>query len=119
MLTGQYSYSDQGGDADPSLSDPDINWRSIPHQLNKRGTNIEGADVQWGDGTTHKIFMPGTKDTVYINLHMASGVRSRLTFAYNGPVASRTPAGKWSRTSGCRHAVSSSSSSWPSVFAQM
>ncbi|MER5538486.1 hypothetical protein [Streptomyces mirabilis] len=34
-------------------------------------------------------------------------------------IASRTPAGKWSRTSGCRHAASSSSSSWPTVRAQM
>lgn len=93
VLTGQYSYSDQGGDTDPSLSDPGINWRPIAHNLNKRGTNVEGADVQWGDGTTHKIFMPGTKDTVYINLHVASGVRSRLTFAYNGPVTLGAPIG--------------------------
>ncbi|MET7490264.1 autotransporter [Streptomyces sp. NPDC005538] len=93
VLTGQYSYSDQGGDTNPSLSDPDINWRAIAHQLNKRGTNIEGADVQWGDGTTHRIFMPGTKDTVYINLHEASGVRSRLTFDYDGPVTLGAPIG--------------------------
>ncbi|MFE2965640.1 autotransporter [Streptomyces sp. NPDC059340] len=93
VLTGQYGYSDQGGDTDPSLSDPGLNWRPVPHQLNKRGTNIEGADVQWGDGTTHRIFMPGTKDTVYINLHLASGVRSRLTFAYDGPVTLGAPIG--------------------------
>ncbi|MFJ9894483.1 autotransporter [Streptomyces sp. NPDC091280] len=93
VLTGQYSYTDQGGDTHPSLSDPGLNWRAIPHQLNKRGTNIEGADVQWGDGTTHRIFMPGTKDTVYINLHMASGVRSRLTFDYDGPVTLGAPIG--------------------------
>ncbi|MEV1065098.1 autotransporter-associated beta strand repeat-containing protein [Streptomyces sp. NPDC050263] len=93
VLTGQYSYSDQGGDTSPSLSDPDINWRAIPHQLNKRGTNVEGANVQWGDGTTHKIFMPGTKDTVYINLHEASGRRSLLTFDYNGPVTLGAPIG--------------------------
>jgi hypothetical protein len=93
VLTGQYSYSDRGGDTDPSLSDPGINWRAIAHQLNKRGTNIEGANVQWGDGTTHKIFMPGTADTVYINLHEASGRRSLLTFAYNGPVTLGAPIG--------------------------
>ncbi|WP_369249980.1 autotransporter [Streptomyces sp. R41] len=93
VLTGQYSYSDRGGDTNPSLSDPDINWQRIPHDLNKRGTNIEGANVQWGDGTTHKIFMPGTKDTVYINLHEASGRRSLLTFAYNGPVTLGAPIG--------------------------
>jgi autotransporter-associated beta strand protein len=93
VLTGQYSYSDQGGDTNPSLSDAGINWRAIAHQLNKRGTNIEGANVQWGDGTTHGIFMPGTKDTVYINLHEKSGVRSRLTFDYDGPVTLGAPIG--------------------------
>ncbi|WP_460070681.1 autotransporter-associated beta strand repeat-containing protein [Streptomyces sp. YKOK-I1] len=93
VLTGQYSYSDRGGDTHPSLSDPDLNWRAIPHQLNKRGTNIEGADVRWGDGTTHRIFMPGTKDTVYINLHERSGRRSLLTFDYNGPVTLGAPIG--------------------------
>ncbi|MFI6492140.1 autotransporter [Streptomyces sp. NPDC050564] len=93
VLTGQYSYSDRGGDTHPSLSDPGINWRKIPHDVNKRGTNIEGANVQWGDGTTHEIFMPGTKDTVYVNLHEASGRRSLLTFAYNGPVTLGAPIG--------------------------
>ncbi|MER7179662.1 autotransporter [Streptomyces hyaluromycini] len=93
VLTGQYSYSDRGGDTNPSLSDPSLNWKLIPHQLNKRGTNIEGADVHWGDGTTHRIFMPGTKDTVYINLHEASGRRSTLTFDYDGPVTLGAPIG--------------------------
>ncbi|MFI7499737.1 autotransporter [Streptomyces sp. NPDC049687] len=93
VLTGQYSYSDKGGDTHPSLSAPGLNWRPIAHQLNKRGTNIEGADVQWGDGTTHRIFMPGTKDTVYINLHERSGRRSLLTFDYNGPVTLGAPIG--------------------------
>jgi autotransporter-associated beta strand protein len=92
VLTGQYSYSDRGGDTHPSLSDPRINWRKIPHDLNKRGTNIKGADVQWGDGTTHGIFMPGTADTVYINL-LAARFRSKLTFAYNGPVTLGAPIG--------------------------
>lgn len=92
VLTGQYSYSDRGGDTDPSLSDPAINWRKIPKSLNKRGTNIKGANVQWGDGTTNKIFMPGTADTVYINL-LAARSRSKLTFAYNGPVTLGAPIG--------------------------
>ncbi|TDO48440.1 autotransporter-associated beta strand protein [Kribbella sp. VKM Ac-2527] len=92
ILTGQYSYSDRGGNTDPSLSDPAINWRKIPHDLNKRGTNIKGADVQWGDGSTNKIFMPGTADTVYINL-LAARFRSKLTFAYNGPVTLGAPIG--------------------------
>ncbi|HWD80285.1 MAG TPA: hypothetical protein VG497_15420 [Kribbella sp.] len=92
VLTGQYSYSDRGGDTNPSLSDPAINWRKVPHNLNKRGTNIKGADVQWGDGSTNKIFMPGTADTVYINL-LAARSRSKLTFAYNGPVTLGAPIG--------------------------
>lgn len=93
ILTGYYSWSDGGSDTDPTLSDPSLNWKPVAHQLNKRGTNIEGADVQWGDGTTHQIFMPGTAQTVYINLHVASGRRSRLTFAYNGPVTLGAPIG--------------------------
>ncbi|MFF4210392.1 autotransporter [Streptomyces sp. NPDC001796] len=93
VLTGQYSHSDRGGDTNPSLSDPGLNWRPVPHRVNKRGTNIEGANVWWGDGTTHSIFMPGTKDTVYINLHEASGRRSLLTFDYNGPVTLGAPIG--------------------------
>ncbi|MEV0794563.1 hypothetical protein [Kribbella sp. NPDC050459] len=92
ILTGQYSYSDRGGDSNPSLSDPAINWRKIPHNLNKRGTNIKGANVQWGDGSTNNIFMPGTADTVYINL-LAARSRSKLTFAYDGPVTLGAPIG--------------------------
>jgi autotransporter-associated beta strand protein len=92
VLTGQYSYSDRGGDTDPSLSDPGLNWRKIPHDRNKRGTNIKGADVQWGDGSTDEIFMPGTADTVYINL-LAARSRSKLTFAYGGPVTLGAPIG--------------------------
>ncbi|GAB7105222.1 autotransporter-associated beta strand repeat-containing protein [Streptomyces phaeofaciens JCM 4814] len=93
VLTGQYSYSDRGGDTHPSLSDPGVNWRPIAHRSNKRGTNIEGADVRWGDGTTHAVFMPGTKDTVYINLHERGGRRSSLTFDYDGPVTLGAPIG--------------------------
>lgn len=92
ILAGVYSWSDRGDGAAPSLSDPGLNWRPVAHNLNKRGTNIEGADVQWGDGTTHRIFMPGTAKTVYINLH-ARRQRSRLTFDYNGPVTLGAPIG--------------------------
>lgn len=92
ILTGVYSWSDSGDGTAPSLSDPGLNWRPVAHQLNKRGTNIEGADVQWGDGTTHQIFMPGTAQTVYINLH-ARRQRSRLTFDYDGPVTLGAPIG--------------------------
>ncbi|WP_409468832.1 autotransporter [Streptomyces sp. HC307] len=92
VLTGQYSWSDQGGDTDPSLSDPALNWTPARKNVNKRGTNIKGANVQWGDGTTNKIFMPGTAETVYINL-LAARSRSLLTFDYNGPVTLGAPIG--------------------------
>jgi autotransporter-associated beta strand protein len=92
ILTGQYSWSDQGGDTDPSLSDPALNWTPAHKNVNKRGTNIKGANVQWGDGTTSKIFMPGTAETVYINL-LAARSRSKLTFDYNGPVTLGAPIG--------------------------
>ncbi|MEU0386238.1 autotransporter-associated beta strand repeat-containing protein [Streptomyces chartreusis] len=92
ILTGQYSWSDRGGDSDPSLSDPALNWTPARKNVNKRGTNIKGANVQWGDGTTDKIFMPGTAETVYINL-LAARSRSRLTFDYNGPVTLGAPIG--------------------------
>ncbi|MFI6015806.1 autotransporter-associated beta strand repeat-containing protein [Streptomyces sp. NPDC051243] len=92
ILTGQYSWSDQGGDTNPSLSDPALNWTPARKNVNKRGTNIKGANVQWGDGTTNKIFMPGTAETVYINL-LAARFRSLLTFDYNGPVTLGAPIG--------------------------
>ena len=92
ILTGQYSWSDQGGDTNPSLSDPALNWTPARKNVNKRGTNIKGANVQWGDGTTNKIFMPGTAETVYINL-LAARSRSLLTFDYNGPVTLGAPIG--------------------------
>ncbi|MEU9910938.1 autotransporter [Streptomyces sp. NPDC051001] len=92
VLTGQYSWSNQGGDTDPSLSDPSLNWTPARKNVNKRGTNIKGANVRWGDGTTHRIFMPGTAETVYINL-LAARSRSLLTFDYNGPVTLGAPIG--------------------------
>ncbi|MES5818714.1 autotransporter [Streptomyces sp. RG80] len=92
VLTGQYSWSNQGGDTDPSLSDPSLNWTPARKNVNKRGTNIKGANVRWGDGTTHRIFMPGTAKTVYINL-LAARSRSLLTFDYNGPVTLGAPIG--------------------------
>ncbi|GAB2859311.1 autotransporter-associated beta strand repeat-containing protein [Streptomyces deserti] len=92
ILTGQYSWSDRGGDTDPSLSDPALNWTPARKNVNKRGTNIKGADVRWGDGTTNRIFMPGTAETVYINL-LAARSRSELTFDYDGPVTLGAPIG--------------------------
>nr|WP_203614262.1 autotransporter [Streptomyces sp. SID13726] len=92
ILTGQYSWSDQGGDTNPSLSDPALNWTPATRNVNKRGTNIKGANVQWGDGTTSRIFMPGTAETVYINL-LAARSRSQLAFDYDGPVTLGAPIG--------------------------
>ncbi|WP_432135750.1 autotransporter [Streptomyces sp. bgisy154] len=92
ILTGQYSWSDRGGDTDPSLSDPALNWTPAPKHVNKRGINIKGADVHWGDGSTHRIFMPGTAETVYINL-LAARTRSKLTLDYDGPVTLGAPIG--------------------------
>ena len=92
ILTGQYSWSNQGGDTNPSLSDPALNWTPAAKNVNKRGTNIKGANVQWGDGTTSRIFMPGTAETVYINL-LAARERSKLTFDYDGPVTLGAPIG--------------------------
>ena len=89
--TGVYSWSDNGSDTDPRLSRPSLNYASVPHRDNKRGINIEGATVEWGDGTTHRFFLPGNENTVYLNLHFDGRDRSKLTFNYNGPVRLDAP----------------------------
>ncbi len=91
VMTGVYSWADAGADSDPSLSNPALNFNLAPHKNNKRGINIEGSNVQWGDGTHSRFFLPGNKDTVYINLHTHRDVRGRLTFNYNGPVTLFAP----------------------------
>ncbi|MFI0453124.1 hypothetical protein [Actinomadura sp. 6N118] len=90
VMTGVYSWADAGPDTDPRLSDPSLNYKVVAHRHNKRGINIEGANVQWGDGTHHRFFLPGNKNTVYINMHQRRW-RSRLTFDYNGPVTLGAP----------------------------
>jgi autotransporter-associated beta strand protein len=91
-MSGVYSWSDNGSDTDPALSDPSRNFATVPHRDNKRGINIEGATVTWGDGTHNRFFLPGNENTVYINMHAdASGARSVLTFDYNGPVTLDAP----------------------------
>ncbi|MET8942652.1 autotransporter [Streptomyces sp. NPDC004542] len=92
VLTGRYGWSDRGGDTDPSLSDPALNWMPVRKNAGRRGTDIKGADVQWGDGTTHEIFLPGTAETVYVNL-LAARSRSRLALDYDGPVTLGAPIG--------------------------
>ncbi len=91
-MSGVYSWSDNGSDVDPALSDPSRNFAAVPHRDNKRGINIEGATVTWGDGTHNRFFLPGNENTVYINMHAdGSGARSVLTFDYNGPVTLDAP----------------------------
>ncbi|MET8765205.1 hypothetical protein [Lentzea sp. NPDC004782] len=91
-MSGVYSWSDNGSDTDPALSDPSRNFAGVPHRDNKRGINIEGATVTWGDGTHNRFFLPGNENTVYINMHAdGGGARSVLTFDYNGPVTLDAP----------------------------
>ncbi|WP_245848554.1 hypothetical protein [Lentzea kentuckyensis] len=91
-MSGVYSWSDNGSDTDPALSDPARNFATVPHRDNKRGINIEGATVTWGDGTNNRFFLPGNENTVYINMHAeGNGTRSMLTFDYNGPVTLDAP----------------------------
>ncbi|MFL6111459.1 MAG: autotransporter-associated beta strand repeat-containing protein [Catenulispora sp.] len=87
VMTGVYSYSDTGPDSAPALSDPGLNTRQIPHTVNFRGINIEGAHVQWGDGTTKRFFLPATPSDSYINIHK----NGTLAFDYAGPVTLNTP----------------------------
>ena len=87
VMTGVDSFSDTGGNASPALSDPSLNTRQIAHTINFRGINIEGATVQWGDGTTSRFFLPATPSDSYINIHR----NGSLTFDYNGPVTLDTP----------------------------
>lgn len=90
IMTGVYSWSDQGTETDPRLSDPDLNWQPVHKNINKRGVNIQGATVQWGDGTHNRFFMPGTRETIYINLYTRRA-RGHLIFDYNGPVTLGAP----------------------------
>ncbi|MBW8806041.1 MAG: autotransporter-associated beta strand repeat-containing protein, partial [Catenulisporales bacterium] len=87
VMTGVYSYSDSGPDSAPALSDPSLNTRQIPHTINFRGINIEGAHVQWGNGTTTRFFLPATPSNSYINIHK----NGTLAFDYAGPVTLNTP----------------------------
>lgn len=90
IMTGVYSWTDQGSETDPSLSDPDLNYVAVPKNINKRGVNIQGAIVQWGDGTHNRFFLPGTRETIYINLYTRRA-RGHLIFDYNGPVTLGAP----------------------------
>jgi autotransporter-associated beta strand protein len=67
--------------------DPAQDTASIAHTSNFRGINIEGAHVQWGDGTTDRFFLPATPSDSYINIHR----NGSLAFDYDGPVTLDTP----------------------------
>lgn len=90
IMSGVYSWSDQGTETDPRLSDPGLNLRAVHKNINKRGVNIQGAIVQWGDGTHNRFFLPGTRETIYINLYTRRA-RGHLIFDYNGPVTLGAP----------------------------
>jgi hypothetical protein len=87
VMTGVYGYADQGTDANPTLSSPALNYATIPHDLNARGINIENANVQWGDGTTTRFFLPAKQAQSYINMHKTSS----LAFDYAAPVTLSIP----------------------------
>ncbi|TDT98404.1 LPXTG-motif cell wall-anchored protein [Streptomyces sp. 846.5] len=87
VVSGIYSYADQGVPNNPSLSDPALNRSTSVGNANTRGVNIEGAHVQWGDGTSNRFFLPATPANSYINIHR----NGTLAFDYNGPVTLDTP----------------------------
>jgi len=89
MFRGVYSYTDSGDDDNPSLSNPKLNFTSLPGNASERGVNIEGSIVQFGDGTTSQMFISGNADNTYINLHN-NGI---LGFDYNGTTTLNTAIG--------------------------
>jgi autotransporter-associated beta strand protein len=68
-------------------TDPSLDTGTVAHTDNFRGINIEGANVQWGNGTTDRFFLPATPSDSYINIHK----NGSLTFDYDGPVTLDTP----------------------------
>jgi autotransporter-associated beta strand protein len=68
-------------------TDPSLDTASIAHTVNFRGINIEGANVQWGNGSTDRFFLPATPSDSYINIHN----NGSLAFDYDGPVTLDTP----------------------------
>ena len=61
---------------------PSLDTATLAHTVNYRGINIEGANVQWGNGTTGQFFLPATPSDSYINIHNDGS----LAFDYDGPV---------------------------------
>ena len=65
---------------------PSLDRTSIAHGANYRGINIGSANVQWGDGSTDRFFLPALPSNSYINVQNGA-----LTFDYDGPVTLDTP----------------------------
>lgn len=86
---GVYSYSDSGDENNPGLANKKLNYTSLRGNASERGVNIEGAVVQFGDGTTSQMFINGNAYNSYINLHNG-GI---LGFDYNGTVTLNTAIG--------------------------
>ena len=63
-------------------TNPSLDTSTVGGTVNYRGINIEGANVQWGDGTTDRFFLPATPSNSYINIHDDGS----LAFDYDGPV---------------------------------
>jgi autotransporter-associated beta strand protein len=61
---------------------PSLDTATLAHTVNYRGINIEGANVQWGNGTTGQFFLPATPSDSYINIHNDGS----LAFDYDRPV---------------------------------
>jgi autotransporter-associated beta strand protein len=70
-----------------NYADPSLNTADLAGDRNNRGINIEGANVQWGNGTTDRFFLPATPEDSYIGLRNDGS----LAFDYDGPVTLDTP----------------------------
>jgi hypothetical protein len=70
-----------------NYTDPALDTATLAHSVNFRGINIEGANVQWGDGKTGRFFLPATPQNSYINIHKDGS----LAFDYDRPVTLDTP----------------------------
>ncbi|WP_285593950.1 hypothetical protein [Kineosporia sp. NBRC 101731] len=91
QMTGVYSWSDNNSLINPRLSKSSLNTALVAHNNNARGLNLEGATVEFGDGTTSRFFLPGTlAQGSYINLHTRRA-RSRVILNYNGPTVVNLP----------------------------
>jgi len=70
-----------------NYTDPSLDTVSLAGNASYRGINIEGANVQWGNGRTDRFFLPATPSNSYINVHDDGS----LAFDYDGPVTLDTP----------------------------